>query len=460
MDRRQLHLGVFTYPGGHHIGGWRHPSVAPREILGYDYYRKMAVAAERGKFDLLFVGDMLAAREKDGRVIAQGALNNIDSISITAAVSGATENLGFVATLSTTYNEPFAIAERFASLDHISGGRAGWNIVTTANDDAALNFSRKSHMEKSLRYQRAKEFVDICKQLWDGWSDDALVADAKGGTFVDRSKVQQLDHQGQFFSVRGALDLPRSPQGWPVLVQAGGSPAGLDFAAMVAELIFAAQSKREEAARFRAAVKERMPKYGRDPSTAEGAAGADADPGRDREGSAREGEDAERAAPSRGRHLDAERADGFPPLRLSAGRPAADRRHPRERPGLHAARRQPDGARRPRGPVGARVRHVGRRQPLARLGRRHARAARRSHAALAGRGRVRRLQRHAGLFPGRVRPVHRPGHPDPAAARHLQERLRGHDPARSPRACRCLAAARLADRGAAVTAASPCGSDR
>jgi N-acetyl-S-(2-succino)cysteine monooxygenase len=266
VDRRQLHLGVFTYPGGHHIGGWRHPSASPSEILGYDYYAKMAVAAERGKFDLLFVGDMLAAREKDGRVIAQGALNNIDSISITAAVSGATERLGFVATLSTTYNEPFAIAERFASLDHITAGRGGWNIITTANDDAALNFSRKSHMEKSLRYQRAKEFVDICKQLWDGWSDDALVADTKGGTFVDPSKVRQLDHQGLFFSVRGALDLPRSPQGWPVLVQAGGSPAGLEFAAMVAELIFAAQSKREEAARFRAAVKERMPKYGRDPA--------------------------------------------------------------------------------------------------------------------------------------------------------------------------------------------------
>ena len=156
MARRQLHLGVFTYPGGHHIAGWRHASVDPTAILGYDYYRRTAVTAERGKFDLLFVGDMLAAREKDGRVIAQGALNNIDSISITSAVSGATERLGFVATLSTTYNEPFAIAERFASLDHITGGRSGWNIITTANDDAALNFSRKSHMEKSLRYERAR----------------------------------------------------------------------------------------------------------------------------------------------------------------------------------------------------------------------------------------------------------------------------------------------------------------
>jgi FMN-dependent oxidoreductase (nitrilotriacetate monooxygenase family) len=260
-----MHLGLFTYPGGHHIAGWRHESVAPREILGYDYYRRSAIAAERGKFDLFFVGDMLAAREKDGRVIAQGALNNIDSISITSALAGATEHLGLVATLSTTYNEPYAIAERFASLDHISGGRAGWNIITTANDDAAYNFSRKSHMEKTLRYQRAKEFVDICKALWDGWEDGALKADRVSGVFVDTAKVKPIDHQGQFFSVKGALDLPRSPQGWPLMVQAGGSPAGLEFAAMVAELIFAAQSKRDEAVRFRAAVQARMPAYGRDP---------------------------------------------------------------------------------------------------------------------------------------------------------------------------------------------------
>ena len=265
MAKRQLHLGVFTYPGGHHIAGWRHGSVDPTAILGYDYYAKTAITAERGKFDLLFVGDMLAAREKDGRVIAQGALNNIDSISITSAVSGVTERLGFVATLSTTYNEPFAIAERFASLDHITNGRSGWNIITTANDDAALNFSRKSHMEKSLRYERAKEFVDICKSLWDGWADDAVVADAAGGLFVDPAKVRELDHKGQFFTVKGALDLPRSPQGWPVLVQAGGSPSGLEFAAMVGETIFAAQGNRDEATKFRNAVRARMPVHGRDP---------------------------------------------------------------------------------------------------------------------------------------------------------------------------------------------------
>src|SRR5437868_4357419 len=172
-----MHLGVFTYPGGHHIAGWRHGSVVPGEILSYDYYRRTAEAAERGKFDLVFVGDMLAAREKDGRVIAQGALNNIDSISILSAVAGATERVGLVATLSTTYNEPFAIAERFATLDHLSGGRAGWNIITTANDDAALNISRKSHMAKTMRYQRGQEFVAICKERWDASEGGSIAAD-------------------------------------------------------------------------------------------------------------------------------------------------------------------------------------------------------------------------------------------------------------------------------------------
>jgi len=263
--KRQLHLGLFTYPGGHHIAGWRHPAVNPGETIGTDYYGRLARTAERGKFDLLFVGDMLAARERDGKVIREGGLNNIDSISICSAISSTTECLGMVATLSTTYNEPYYIAERFSSLDHISHGRAGWNVVTTSNDDAAYNFSRKSHMEKTLRYERAKEFVDICTGLWDSWDDDALVVDAKTGVFADAGKIHPIDHRGRFFSVQGASQLPRPPQGWPVLVQAGGSPAGIEFAAMISEAIFAAQSKLDEARAFRAAVQERMPKYGRSP---------------------------------------------------------------------------------------------------------------------------------------------------------------------------------------------------
>ena len=242
-----LHLGLFIYPAGHHIAGWRHPSVDARGIAGIDFYTQAARLAERGKFDLFFVGDMLAAREKDGRVIAEGGLNNLDSISITSAISAVTERLGLVATLSTTYNEPAAIARRFASLDHITNGRAGWNIITTANDDAALNFSQKTHMEKTRRYERAREFLDVCKALWD--SDDTI------------------DHAGEFFAVRGKLGLPRPPQGWPVLVQAGGSPAGSQFAAEIAELIFAAQSRLDEAKRFRADIHARMAARGRSPAT-------------------------------------------------------------------------------------------------------------------------------------------------------------------------------------------------
>jgi FMN-dependent oxidoreductase (nitrilotriacetate monooxygenase family) len=264
---RQMHLGLFIYPSGHHIASWRHKAVNPREAASIEYYARAAQAAERGKFDLFFIGDMLAARERDGRVIREGSLNNIDSISVTSAISAVTECLGLVATLSTTYNEPYYIAERFASLDHLSNGRAGWNIITTANDDAAYNFSQKSHMEKALRYERAKEFVDICTELWDSWDDDALVADPARGVFVDPAKMHPINHHGQFFNVQGASQLPRPPQGWPVLVQAGGSPSGIEFAAMVAEAIFAAQSKLDEARAFRTAVKERMPKHGRDPDT-------------------------------------------------------------------------------------------------------------------------------------------------------------------------------------------------
>lgn len=265
--RKQLHLGLFIYPAGHHIAAWRHPAVDAGSIAGMDYYRRAAQSAERGKFDLFFIGDMLAAREKDGRVVREGGLNNIDSISVTSAISAVTECLGLVATLSTTYNEPYYIAERFASLDHISNGRAGWNIITTANDDAAYNFGQKSHMEKTLRYERAKEFVDICTALWDSWQDDALVADASRGLFADPDKIHPIDHHGRFFSVRGALKLPRLPQGWPVLIQAGGSPSGTEFAAMIGEAIFAAQSKLDEARAFRNAVMERMPKYGRSPDS-------------------------------------------------------------------------------------------------------------------------------------------------------------------------------------------------
>ncbi|GAA5236510.1 LLM class flavin-dependent oxidoreductase [Verticiella sediminum] len=262
---KQLHLGLFIYPGGHHIAGWRHPSVDAAGLSGLDYYRTMAQLAERGKFDLLFVGDTLFTREKNGRFFGRQAISNLDPVSLLSVLSGVTEKLGLVGTLSTTYHEPAAIAAKYATLDHVSGGRAAWNVVTTWEDKAALNFSRQQAMEKADRYVRGREFLDVCTGLWDSWDDAALVRDAAGGRFCDPALVRPIEHRGDSFQVGGALRLPRPVQGWPVLVQAGGSPPGLEFAALVAEAVFTAQSDLQTARDFRTATHARMAKYGRRP---------------------------------------------------------------------------------------------------------------------------------------------------------------------------------------------------
>lgn len=262
---RQLHFGLFTYPGGHHIAGWRHPSTPTHDLGGFEFYKVMGQLAERGKFDLIFVGDTLFTREKDGRFFGRQATSNPDPVSLISAVSAVTEHLGLVATLSTTYHEPYAIANKFATLDHLSGGRAGWNVVTTWEDRASLNFSRDTAMEKADRYVRGKEFVDACKALWDSWEDGALLRDKASGRFLDPARIQAANHASPSFSVRGPLRLPRSPQGWPVLVQAGGSPPGRRFAAQIAEAIFTAQTKLEDAKAFRTTIHAMMAQEGRRP---------------------------------------------------------------------------------------------------------------------------------------------------------------------------------------------------
>jgi FMN-dependent oxidoreductase (nitrilotriacetate monooxygenase family) len=262
---KQLHLGLFIYPGGHHIAGWRHPSTPAGELASLDYYRTAAQLAERGKFDLFFVGDTLFTREKDGRFFGRQATSNLDPVSLLSVLSSVTDKLGLVATLSTTYHEPFAIASKFATLDHLSGGRAGWNVVTTWEDKAALNFNRSQAMEKADRYVRGREFIDVCTALWDSWDDDALLRDRATGRFADASRIRSVDHKGESFQVRGPARLPRPVQGWPVLVQAGGSPPGREFAALVGEAIFTAQTKLEEAQEFRRSTHERMARYGRKP---------------------------------------------------------------------------------------------------------------------------------------------------------------------------------------------------
>lgn len=254
---RQLHLGVFIYPGGHHIAAWRHPDMNAERITELDYYRESARIAERGKFDLFFVGDALNAREREGKVVGEIAINNLDPVSIVSAVASVTDRIGLVATLSTTYNEPAMIAAKFATLDHLSGGRAGWNVVTTLDEKAALNFSRSEAMEKSLRYQRAQSFVDACKALWDSWED--------GATAAEPSRIKAPMYRSPFFSVDGPLGMPRPPQGWPVLVQAGGSEPGRDFAASIGEAIFTAQGALPGAQAFRTDIHARMKKLGRAP---------------------------------------------------------------------------------------------------------------------------------------------------------------------------------------------------
>lgn len=256
---RQLHLGVFIYPGGHHIAAWRHPNMRAERITELDYYIEAGQLAERGKFDLFFVGDALNAREREGRVVGEIAINNLDPVSVISAVGSVTQHLGLVATLSTTYNEPASIAAKFATLDHLSGGRAGWNVVTTLDDKAALNFSRDQAMEKSLRYERAASFVDAVTALWDSWED--------GATPQSRGRIHAPNYRSNFFSVEGPFGMPRPPQGWPVLVQAGGSPPGRDFAARIGEAIFTAQGKLSEAQAFRADIHARMVARGRDPKS-------------------------------------------------------------------------------------------------------------------------------------------------------------------------------------------------
>lgn len=256
---RQLHLGVFIYPGGHHIAAWRHPDMRAERITELDYYLENGRLAERGKFDLFFVGDALNAREREGRVVGEIAINNLDPVSIVSAVASVTERIGLVATLSTTYNEPAMIAAKFATLDHLSGGRAGWNVVTTLDEKAALNFSRTQAMEKSLRYQRAQSFVDACKALWDSWEDGALPGDT--------ARIKAPMYRSEYFSVDGPLGMPRPPQGWPVLVQAGGSEPGRDFAASIGEAIFTAQGALPGAQAFRADIHRRMAKLGRSPDS-------------------------------------------------------------------------------------------------------------------------------------------------------------------------------------------------
>jgi FMN-dependent oxidoreductase (nitrilotriacetate monooxygenase family) len=260
---RQLHLNAFLMSTGHHEASWRLPE--SNSFAGTDvaHFQRLARTAERGKLDSIFFADSPVLHGN----VAQRPHTSLEPTVLLAAIAAVTERIGLIATASTTYNEPYNLARRFASVDHISGGRAGWNVVTTAGDAAARNFSLAGQPAHSQRYERAAEFLDVTTKLWDSWQDDAVVADKDAGIWADSSRVRPVNHHGQYFQVEGALDVPRSVQGHPVIVQAGSSENGKDFAARYAEAVFTAHQTLADAQDFYADLKKRTTAAGRDPQS-------------------------------------------------------------------------------------------------------------------------------------------------------------------------------------------------
>ncbi|MFC3748581.1 LLM class flavin-dependent oxidoreductase [Paenibacillus sp. GCM10012306] len=259
--KRQIKIGLYIVGTGMHIGSWRLPQAQADASIDVGFYKKIAQEAERGLFDAAFIADSLAVDENSHSQI----LNRFDPTILITAIAGATSHIGVVATASTTYNQPYNLARQFASVDIISGGRAGWNVVTTADATGltALNFSRKEHLLHDDRYKVAEEFIDVVKGLWDSWEEDAFIRNKETGEFYNPDKVHLLNYEGEFFQVRGPLNIGRTPQGHPVLFQAGSSNPGQELAARTAEVVFSHKKSFEEAKDFYKELKGRMSKYGR-----------------------------------------------------------------------------------------------------------------------------------------------------------------------------------------------------
>ncbi|WP_145145058.1 LLM class flavin-dependent oxidoreductase [Roseomonas gilardii] len=256
---RQMHLGVFVLGTGNHIAGWRYPGAAD-SFQSLEVIQRIAATAERGKFDLLFLGDGLSANINDHPSFAA----RFEPITMLSALAATTTHLGLGATMSTTYCEPYQVARFFASLDHLSGGRAAWNAVTTSGSSAAANFGR-DHPRHGARYDIAEEFVDVVCGLWDCWEDGAIVADRESGRYFDPRKVRALNHQGRYFQVKGPLNIGRTPQGRPVILQAGASEPGQALAARTADAIFSVTQDIGESRAFRAGFHARLAGFGRGP---------------------------------------------------------------------------------------------------------------------------------------------------------------------------------------------------
>ena len=265
-SQRQLRLTAFMRPASIHTGAWRYPGAVHDANFNFPFLKKCAQKLEAGKFDGFFMADHMAVLNMPVEALKRShTVTSFEPFTLLSALAGATEHIGLMATGSTTFDAPYHIARRFASLDHISGGRAAWNIVTTSNPDAALNFGMDDHMEHGARYRRAREFYEVVTGLWDSWADDAFVRDVESGIFVDPDKMHVLDHKGEFLQVRGPLNIARPVQGWPVIIQAGASEAGRQLAAETAEAVFTAQADLATGQAFYADVKGRMEKLGRNP---------------------------------------------------------------------------------------------------------------------------------------------------------------------------------------------------
>ena len=268
-----MHLGAFLSTPGNHLAGWRHPDAVTTTDMDFRAYVHLAQLAESRCFDTIFFQDTAAVN--GSQAMAHGDLSRsklsrtvkLEPTALLAALAAVTHRIGLIATVTTTYNEPYNVARRIASIDHISGGRAGWNLVTSQIEDEAQNFGYDAHLDHAARYARAAEFHDVVTGLWDGWEDGALLRDKESGLYLDRDRVHILDHQGPNFRVRGPLNVTRSPQGRPIIAQAGSSEAGRDLAARTADLVFTAQTQLPEAQAFYTDLKARTARQGRDPAT-------------------------------------------------------------------------------------------------------------------------------------------------------------------------------------------------
>jgi FMN-dependent oxidoreductase (nitrilotriacetate monooxygenase family) len=259
-----MRLGAFMWGVGHHLAAWRHPSADPSLVTDWRHYVRLAQLAERGKFDAIFFADNVGLPASRPESLARNQLVYVfDPVVLLSAIAPQTEKIGLISTVSTSYLPPYHLARKFASLDIISGGRSGWNLVTSGSDFEARNFGLDHQMDHDLRYRRAREYVEVVKGLWDSWDDDAFLYDKAGGRFFDPAALHALDHTGEFFSVQGPLQTGRPIQGRPVIVQAGSSDEGQDLAAATAEVVFTAQQSLQSAQGFYRGLKDRVLKAGR-----------------------------------------------------------------------------------------------------------------------------------------------------------------------------------------------------